>query len=966
MGLALDLQLWGMKSKASRNIAGGIVSCHGWRNRLVPPPSRGYHNTQLGRICLRGKLPMSGSNEPLAGKGGIGSGPNSSGSGVDPYYRLLSISPRQRKFGVMDHFTLLGVEFGEGDPIIIENAVDQRIQHLRTFRLSQEFGKVAEQLMTEVSAARLVLMNEGKREAYVRELTAGQQSQAAAPTPIVPMPTAQALPRPAPQPVRSRALPTAAPLPAATAQPASLQFAQNPMGGKAASTRRPKGKSTSRLVLEIVGGGLAGLVVAALLMQFVFGVDILGLNSQKPQRAPIASRKAKADEQIAGTEAISPRSSGSEHSGTQFQPLIAPSPASQLPAEQTGNSVEDPGAAVTTSNPTPEVGTPEPTSTATPLVPSAIAPEAPTATTKKLPIPSVEERTRAAEEIENVFGVTAGIKTTEDKSVVATKMHQAALETNDATIRFALLQGAMHLFGTSGDIKSALAILDLLTEQYEIDPLKVKLATLPDYAQAVSADAELRLLGEIVAAAIQQAVIQDQFEAAIDSVESLRRSERLQKDRWIASALDDARKSLKAQKLQWDKFAAAQATLAANPNDGEANLAAGLWFCSQKRDWPTGLPYLAKSGDAAIQAAAQADLATPVKNAEQLALADAWFDLGLRQPKPGESQSISLAIFQQRARHWYRLALPATEGLERARVVKRISEIAPSGQAAIPKGAAQFQRHSYAVLPRGMSWHQAYQVCEALGGYPARIESDAENSFVSDLARAGGEELYWIDASDEVKEGEWRHSDGRKVDYTRWDPGEPQGGKENHVAFSRNGTWHDSNTGIARRPICEWSVPLEAPGAAELIDDVAPRVDEIRQQLLTRFSADEGGPKTRIPREAVRFQGHRYLVVPTSLTWHLARFHCTEVGGHLVRIDSAEEMQFVRKLIEKGESEWYWVDLCREYVESGWRQSNGKLIVGLTIPGGEGPSDYGAVSKAGDYKAFWGGGRMLCVCEWDE
>ena len=60
--------------------------------------------------------------------------------------------------------------------------------------------------------------------------------------------------------------------------------------------------------------------------------------------------------------------------------------------------------------------------------------------------------------------------------------------------------------------------------------------------------------------------------------------------------------------------------------------------------------------------------------------------------------------------------------------------------------------------------------------------------------------------------------------------------------------------------------------------------------------ATEKRVKKRIPRTALKFKGHHYAINPSLMSWHVARDYCKSVGGHLVRINSREEFEFVRRM----------------------------------------------------------------------
>ena len=84
----------------------------------------------------------------------------------DPYHHWLGISPKKQP---PNHYSLLGLDAFESNPDVIENAADQRMAHLRTFQ-SGKRGELSQQLLNEVSAARICLLDQAKKAAYDKQL----------------------------------------------------------------------------------------------------------------------------------------------------------------------------------------------------------------------------------------------------------------------------------------------------------------------------------------------------------------------------------------------------------------------------------------------------------------------------------------------------------------------------------------------------------------------------------------------------------------------------------------------------------------------------------------------------------------------------------------------------------------------------------------------------------------------------
>ncbi len=87
----------------------------------------------------------------------------------DAYHELLGIPPAEQP---PDHYRLLGVARFETNRDVIANAAAARSQYLRRAAVSDyaEVCRMCQQLLNEVAAAKLCLLNPTKRDAYDRQL----------------------------------------------------------------------------------------------------------------------------------------------------------------------------------------------------------------------------------------------------------------------------------------------------------------------------------------------------------------------------------------------------------------------------------------------------------------------------------------------------------------------------------------------------------------------------------------------------------------------------------------------------------------------------------------------------------------------------------------------------------------------------------------------------------------------------
>lgn len=163
-----------------------------------------------------------------------------------------------------DHYSLLGLETYESDPEVISSAADKVMSFVKTFQTGK-YSQQSQQLLNEISAARVCLLNEKSKAEYDAQLRAKEQAGASnigavAPPPpvgggVVPPPQASVVP-----PVQAPAFNLDA-------------GANNSPGDKRRQQKKKSGHSSKKGVVPfwIWGAGLAALAALALL--FFFGLS---------------------------------------------------------------------------------------------------------------------------------------------------------------------------------------------------------------------------------------------------------------------------------------------------------------------------------------------------------------------------------------------------------------------------------------------------------------------------------------------------------------------------------------------------------------------------------------------------------------------------------------------------------------------------------------------------------------------
>jgi hypothetical protein len=283
------------------------------------------------------------------------------------------------------------------------------------------------------------------------------------------------------------------------------------------------------------------------------------------------------------------------------------------------------------------------------------------------PVPPTDARAAAEQLINELFkdDYAKAKKSAAAKSALAETLFKEGEATkDDQAARFMLFREARDLAAAGGDLQLALRAADTLAAEYALSGPVQKAEVLEKINPATATDA--RAAAELALWALDQAVAADEYEAAARILKAAQPAARKAQSVALVNQVQQRAKELNELKAAYAKAQAAQKTLQTNP-DAEAHLTVGKYVCFVNGAWEKGLPSLAKGSDAKLKALAEKDLEAPTASAEQVELADGWYDVAA-----GETARLQL---QLRAAHWYKEALPRLTGLTRTRVEKRLDEL---------------------------------------------------------------------------------------------------------------------------------------------------------------------------------------------------------------------------------------------------------------------------------------------------
>lgn len=252
-------------------------------------------------------------------------------------------------------------------------------------------------------------------------------------------------------------------------------------------------------------------------------------------------------------------------------------------------------------------------------------------------------------------------------------MLEVAADTEDAARQAAIYLAAINLAADVGNLSLAFRAVDDMEFAFEIDAPRMK-------AGCIEATFKNVRTADIRAAAVRQSLTIMSEALAVgrfDVFEQVAKAAQAAANRVRDPAL---RREFAAKRRELDQtrktyeslgkaLADAQTKLASKPDDAAANELVGKHLAVEQSDWPQAIAHLSKAADAELRAAAKADAKEPDQPSEQVAIADAWWNIA-----DGLEADHERAAFRARAGVWYTRALSEIKGVALVRARRRAKE----------------------------------------------------------------------------------------------------------------------------------------------------------------------------------------------------------------------------------------------------------------------------------------------------
>lgn len=299
---------------------------------------------------------------------------------------------------------------------------------------------------------------------------------------------------------------------------------------------------------------------------------------------------------------------------------------------------------------------------------------------KRKPIPDAAAQKESLKLIRDVFKDDYARRGSTDRQALARKLLQQGLETKDDPVaQYVLLQESRSMAAEVGDLATALGAVEELSRLYEVDRPALKYAALATARLAATSPEQFSSFSEALLTLTDEAVAAQETDIAEKASTLALTLAKAAKSIPLVKRTEAKAKEIGELKTKLVHVSKAKAKLVTSPDDADANLTVGRFLCLVKGDWEAGWPHLAKGSDASLKLIAGKEMAAPKETADQVALADAWWD---RAEKEASADKEGL---KRRAAYWYGQAIPNLTGLSKARAEKRMppSPSVPAGGIAV-------------------------------------------------------------------------------------------------------------------------------------------------------------------------------------------------------------------------------------------------------------------------------------------
>lgn len=283
----------------------------------------------------------------------------------------------------------------------------------------------------------------------------------------------------------------------------------------------------------------------------------------------------------------------------------------------------------------------------------------------KAEIPSAEKNKESEKLVKELFKAEYGKIDAASLRLLYLKLMQQAEENKaDPAAEYVLLREARDVAVQAGDADMATAAYARFEAAFVVN-YDLLLTEIGRVGASIRTPEPAAALAAVDLAVSRDATESERFDDASRFARHAETLIRNIKDPVLTATIKAEAARIDALKRESMAAAAAYKTLQANPDDANANLVMGK-FAFLRGDFLSAIPFLAKGSDEGLKKLAQQELKVPEEMAERVTLADGWFE----RSEP-EVPALK-AKYQERAAHWYQIAVQNATGLAKLKIETRL------------------------------------------------------------------------------------------------------------------------------------------------------------------------------------------------------------------------------------------------------------------------------------------------------
>ena len=295
----------------------------------------------------------------------------------------------------------------------------------------------------------------------------------------------------------------------------------------------------------------------------------------------------------------------------------------------------------------------------------------------KTRLPDKSTRDMLTSQLKDLFKAEYSKRDVDSRVAFARKLITDAASVGDADQRFVMLVEARDLAAHAGDFRTATDAINGIVDRYDVKAAGVDWTSLAQKSAALAMARKMAKTREAAAEIARGYIIVAQegleagdYDAAGNAAKQAGSVARTARDLDLSNEAKALAKEITSIEKEFKGVQSAELKLSVTPDDADANLVAGRFYCFVKGDWENGIPCLAKGKDAGLKAVAEKELAKPKDAASRAALGDAWVALSKK-----ERGRVAKVRYQERARQWYQRALAIADGFVKLGIEKKLKAL---------------------------------------------------------------------------------------------------------------------------------------------------------------------------------------------------------------------------------------------------------------------------------------------------